>query len=229
MDSHAPSPATERARLAVILTTIAISIGGVIAFSFAPWSDWRTGLLLNFIENSILVTFSIRYRDRLIPHLMLFGLAVGGTELLADAWLVDATGTLDYSLGGGPMIWRSPAWMPLAWEMVAVQFGYIGLRLSEWRRGPGLLLTGLIGAVNIPFYEEMALRVRWWRYANCRMLFHTPYYIIVGEFLIAIGIGDLARSTRSGRWSRTLSAGVLAGLAIFACYAVGFWVTEGWK
>ena len=80
-------------------------------------------------------------------------------------------------------------------------------------RGWGLLLTGLIGAVNIPFYEEMALRDNWWRYANCRMLLHTPYYIIVGEFLIAVAIGVLARWTRSGRWSRSLAAGVLAGLA----------------
>jgi len=27
------------------------------------------------------------------------------------------------------MIWRSPLWMLLAWEVVAVQFGYIGLGL----------------------------------------------------------------------------------------------------
>jgi hypothetical protein len=182
MDREPPSPqvsssATERARLAVVLTTVAISVGGVVLFSLVPWSDWRTGLLLNLIENAILIAFSIRYRDRLIPHLMLFGFAVGLAELPADAWLVDATGTLDYSIGGGPMIWRSPAWMPLAWEMVAVQFGYLGMRLYEWRRGWGLLLAGLIGAVNIPFYEEMALRTHWWRYADCRMLLHTPYYI----------------------------------------------------
>ena len=41
----------------------------------------------------------------------------------------DYTRTLDYSIGGGPMIWRSPLWMLLAWEVVAVQFGYIGLGL----------------------------------------------------------------------------------------------------
>src|SRR6059058_788405 len=91
----------EHARLAVVLTTIAISIAGVILFSFAPWSDWRTGLLLNIVENAILIGFSITTRDRLIPHLMLFGLAVGFSELPADAWLVDATRTLDYSPGGG--------------------------------------------------------------------------------------------------------------------------------
>src|SRR3954449_1382409 len=103
MDSPDATSAIERARLVVIVATIAISVVGVIAFSFAPWSDWRTGLFLNLVENALLIAFSLRYRDRLIPQLMLFGLAVGVTELLADAWLVDVTGTLDYSLGGGPM------------------------------------------------------------------------------------------------------------------------------
>src|SRR5262249_51727910 len=135
----------------------------------------------------------------------------------------------DYSPGGGPMIWRSPFWMPLAWEMVAVQFGYLGTRLYEWRRGLGLSLTGILGAINIPFYEEMALRVHWWRYEHCRMLSHTPYYIILGEFLIGICIGFLARSTRTGRWSRSLLAGILAGLATWFCYFVGYQVVEGWR
>jgi len=35
-----------------------------------------------------------------------FGLVAGIVELAADAWLVDGTRTLDYSVGGGPMIWR---------------------------------------------------------------------------------------------------------------------------
>src|SRR3954470_19913395 len=164
MVSRDSSLAIERARLPVVLATIAIRVVGVLLFALAPWSDWRTGLALNLVENAFLVAFSLRFRDRLIPHLMLFGLAVGVAELPADAWLVTSTGTLDYSPGGGPMIWRSPAWMPLAWEMVAVQLGYLGMRLREWRKGLGLVLTGLIGAVNIPFYEEMALRTHWWRY-----------------------------------------------------------------
>jgi hypothetical protein len=51
------------------------------------------------------------------------------------------------------MIWRSPLWMPLAWEVVAVQFGYVGLRLWERFGKTGLVLIGLLGALNIPFYE----------------------------------------------------------------------------
>jgi hypothetical protein len=53
------------------------------------------------------------------------------------------------------MIWRSPLWMPLAWEIVAVQFGYIGLRLWERFDKTGLLMIGLLGAIN----EEMARRL----------------------------------------------------------------------
>ena len=113
MGTRVPAPAIEHARLVVILATIAISVGGVVLFAGVPGSDWRTGLALNLIENALLVAFSLRLSDRLIPQLMLFGLAVGVAELPADAWLVASTGTLDYSIGGGPMIWRSPAWMPL--------------------------------------------------------------------------------------------------------------------
>ena len=49
--------------------------------------------------------------------------------------------------------------MPLAWEVVAVQFGYIGLRLWERFGKVGLLMIALLGAINIPFYEEMAQRI----------------------------------------------------------------------
>jgi len=66
----------------------------------------------------------------------------------------DYTRTLDYSIGGGPMIWRSPLWMLLAWEVVAVQFGYIGLGLWDRFGKTDLLMIGLLGAINIPFYER---------------------------------------------------------------------------
>jgi hypothetical protein len=81
------------------------------------------------IDNFLLVGFVLLRRDSLLARFILFGVVAGIVELAADAWLVDGTRTLDYSVGSGPMIWRSPIWMPLAWEVVAVQFGYIGLRL----------------------------------------------------------------------------------------------------
>jgi hypothetical protein len=217
----------ESKRLRVVLTTIAISVTGVTLLVFAPWSNWRTGLGLNMIENALLLVFVLRHRDGLLARFMVFGLAVGFAELAADAWLVDFTRTLDYSVGGGPMIWRSPCWMPFAWEIVAVQFGYLGLRLRERFGGIGVVMIGLLGAINIPYYEEMAKRIHWWRYSGCRMISGTPYYIIGGEFLIAVAFALLVKRFRQGSAGMAALAGVAGGAAIFVSYAIAYGVTDG--
>lgn len=219
----------ERGRLRIVLTTIFLNIAAVGLLTFAPWSDWRTGMVLNLVDNALLLGFVVSKRDALLARFMVFGLAVGFVELAADAWLVDQTRTLDYSVGGGPMLWRSPLWMPLAWQVVAVQFGYVGVRLVErFGNAAGLLLTGVLGAINIPYYEEMARLIHWWRYTGCRMISGTPYYIIVGEFGIAIALAWLAQSLRRGGWGTTLIAGVAGGIAIYVCYVAAFWITDGW-
>jgi hypothetical protein len=216
----------ERERLLVVIGTIVINVTAVSLLVFAPWSDWRTGTALNAIDNCLLVGFAVLRRDASLARFLLFGVFVGFAELPADAWLVDYTKTLDYSIGGGPMIWRSPVWMPLAWEVVAVQFGYIGLRLWERFGRGGLFMIGLLGAINIPFYEEMARRIHWWQYAGCRMISYTPWYIILGEFGIAIALASLARTLRGGSWRVAVVAGVAGGASIFVCYVVAFSITD---
>ena len=148
--ANASDAALEGERLCIVIATIVINVVAVSLLTFAPWSDWRTGAALNVVDNCLLVGFTVVRRDALLARFLLFGVMVGFTELIADAWLVDYTHTLDYSIGGGPMIWRSPLWMPLAWEVVAVQFGYLGLRLWERFGKIGLLMIGLLGAINIP-------------------------------------------------------------------------------
>jgi hypothetical protein len=219
----------ERGRLLVVIATVAINVVTVSLLTFAPWSDWRTGAALNFVDNCLLVGFAVVRRDGLLARFLLFGVVVGLTELPADAWLVDYTRTLDYSIGGGPMIWRSPLWMPLAWEVVAVQFGYIGLRLWERFGNTGLLMIGLLGAINIPFYEEMARRIHWWQYSaeSVRgMISFTPWYIILGEFGIAVVFALLAHTLRRGSWCVAVIAGVAGGVSVFVCYAVAFLITD---
>jgi hypothetical protein len=216
----------ERGRLRIVVATIIINIVAVSLLAFAPWSDWRTGAALNLVDNCLLLGFVFVRRDAVLGRFLLFGLAVGIVELAADAWLVDYTQTLDYSVGGGPIIWRSPLWMPLAWEVVAVQFGYVGLRLWERFGGAGLLGIALLGAINIPFYEQMARKIHWWQYSRCRMLSFTPWYIIVGEFGIALALALLARNVRRGSWRRAIVAGAVGGLSIFVCYVVAFFITD---
>jgi hypothetical protein len=215
------------ARLTTILITIAINIVGVALLSFAPWSDWKTGVALNMIDNALLLGFVAWRRDILLARFIVFGLAVGFSELAADAWLVDYTKTLDYSIGGGPTLGRSPLWMPFAWEVVAVQFAYLGLWLWNRFGGRGLLAIGVLGAINIPYYEEMARRINWWQYGNCRMLSYTPYFIILGEFGIAITLALLARHVAEGGWRNAILAGLAGGAGIFVCYAVAYGITDG--
>jgi tetratricopeptide (TPR) repeat protein len=123
--------ARERGRLCVVIATIVINVIAVSLLTFAPWSDWRTGAALNFVDNCLLVGFVVVRRDALLARFLLFGVVVGLTELAADAWLVDYTRTHDYSIGGGPMIWRSPLWMPLAWEAALLRAN-INARLGKY-------------------------------------------------------------------------------------------------
>ena len=41
----------------------------------------------------------------------------------------------------------------------------------------------------------MAYHAHWWRYENCRMLGHTPLYIIAAEMTIGLTLGPLAAWT----------------------------------
>ncbi|HTH50199.1 MAG TPA: hypothetical protein VMB21_21980, partial [Candidatus Limnocylindria bacterium] len=105
-------------------------------------------------------------------------------------------------------------------------FAVIGERLMRWRPGAGLLLTALLGAVNIPYYEEMARRIHWWRYSGCRMISGTPYYIIVGELVIAAAFALLVPWVRRGRPGATFAAGAVGSALIFAAYAGAFFLTD---
>jgi hypothetical protein len=112
---------------------------------------------------------------------------------------------------------------------VALQFGYIGPRLWERFGKTGLLMIGLLGAINIPFYEERARRIHWWQYSpeSVRgMISFTPWYIILGEFGIAVVLASLALTLRRGSLRQAVIGGIGRGLSILACYVLTFWITD---
>lgn len=47
--------------------------------------------------------------------------------------------------------------------------------------GWGLATVGILGALNLPLYEEIARRISWWQYHDCRMIFYMPYNIILAN------------------------------------------------
>ena len=226
----APDP-LDAARLRTVLLTVAVSVIAVIFFAGKPWSDGRTAAALCAVNGSIFATHVGFYRDAGMARLLLFGACLGVVELVADFLCVRYTGTLDYSMAKSAMIWESPWWMPLAWMLVGTQIGYLGARFVE-RVGTvrGSVGSALVGAVYIPFYEEMARHANWWEYQFCRMLpgTHTPLYIIVAELLIGASLGLLACiALRRASWQDAAVAGVLAGVATIVGGLVGFGAAEG--
>jgi NADH:ubiquinone oxidoreductase subunit K len=126
------------------------------------------------------------------------------------------------------MIWESPWWMPMAWMIVAAQIGYIGSRFIQ-RFGvvKGASLTALLGAVNIPFYEEMAFHAHWWQYRDCWMIGHTPLYIIAAELLIGLALGPLAyRTLQTPSYRVAIFCGALGGVSTIIGGLIGYGTVE---
>jgi len=58
------------------------------------------------------------------------------------------------------------------------------------------------------------------------MVSFTPWYIILGEFGIALAFALLARRLQRGSWREAVLAGIAGGLLIFACYTDAFFITD---
>ena len=219
----------EAARLRTVLATVALSVGTVLALRDRTWSDGRTALVLNGVSIGLFVWHIVLYRDKALARLLLFGFGLGAAELAADALCVRFTGTLDYSVAHSPMLGLSPFWMPTAWMIVAAQIGYLGRRLiARFGLAGGMTLTALLGAINIPFYEEMAYHAHWWQYQNCRRIGHTPLYIIVAEMVIGLTLGPLAIRAMhtNATWKIAAIAGLVGGLSTIWGGLIGYGLVE---
>jgi hypothetical protein len=211
-----------------ILAGILLSVAGSLLASRQPEWAGRSAVFLNLANLAVLGAVLARTRDAPLARLVVFGLAFGLVELLADFLCVRMTKTLDYSPARSWMLFESPWWMPTAWAVVAVQTGYLGaLALSRLGWVRGLLLSALIGAIQIPLYEELAYGSHWWRYQNCRMLGHTPLYIICAEALIVAGIAPLAKiALEKPGWRQALLLGVLGGGVTVVAGMIGYGLCE---
>jgi hypothetical protein len=126
--------------------------------------------------------------------------------------------------------------MPLSWMVVLAQIGYLAWRLvgltAPGSRLPrslpwlAMALTGLWGALNIPFYEEMAWRAGWWSYAPAPGLSHTPYYVMLFEGLIAAALPPLLANLQRRPPRAILLRGLLLG-AWIPCAALASWLLLG--
>ncbi|MDP3064806.1 MAG: hypothetical protein Q8O40_16640 [Chloroflexota bacterium] len=181
-----------------------------------------TAYIIVGIQCALYLGYTLRYRDGLIARLFLFSIAAGLTELLADRWLVEQTGSLLYN-PSGPFLMQSPFYMPLAWALILIPLGYLAIQLGGYVSLPwATALTAVGAAAYIPLYEHWAIDARWWSYRNATMIGGVPWYIIVGELLSVLPLPlFLARVDRTRAWTIGF-LGILEGLWIWGAYAVSY-------
>jgi hypothetical protein len=215
------------------LALLALMIAGHIAAAMLA-VGWITAALIDALALVYLAALLARPTWRpLVGRLLLLGLVAGIVELFTDAAGHQFARSLYYPQGQ-PLLWDSPFYMPLSWMLVLTQLGYLAWRLAALLPGERLpwramLLTGLVGAVNVPFYEEAAYHAGWWRYAPTVLhLGHTPAYVLLFEGLVAAVLPLLTLGLLQLRLPRVTARGAILGLwmpcaALLAWLLLGVW------
>jgi hypothetical protein len=213
-----------RHRLIVVLGSAGAVLCAVPLMIYFGLTGWPYAYLIAGIGSAVFLMSALHRRDTTMLHIWWFALAFGLAELAVDAWLVSATGTLDYepyASRGGPMWWASPAFMPFAWQVLIAHLATLTDAVSHWRISRRLLFALLIGAAYVPLGEELSIRAGFWLYRNVPTLSHVPLYILIGELALAVAVVMLLPSLARGHALVTAIAGVIAAVALWGGYAVG--------
>ncbi len=179
---------------------------------------WKSAWGLSIGMCVVIFAFSLITKDQFIKKILVFSLAAGITELLADCWLVSSTKTLIYA-ADEPMIACSPFYMPFSWAVILTQVGYIGWLVTFKKRLVwAVIFTGLIGGAVIPLFEHWANGAKWWYYDYDKMIGNTPYFIALGEILLCAVLPLLFLYIFKHRVWVALLLGVLEGIWIWVSY-----------
>jgi hypothetical protein len=215
---------------AAMLATFALLVAGHIVAASGRLGWVSAAVTVGLTALALLALAWRRAWRPLILRLLAFGLIAGVCELFTDFSGEVVAHSLRYP-PAEPMLWASPAYMPFSWMVVLAQIGYLAWRLAALappRRAIWLAmaLTGLWGALNIPFYEEMAYHAGWWSYAHAPGLGHTPYYVVLFEGLIAAALPLLLADLQRRSPRAILLRGLLLG-AWIPCAALASWLLIG--
>ena len=216
------------------ITRLDFAIGLVILIDYILTSIdsatkwWYVGFIDIFLTCLLLLLFiSMNTFRPLFGRLMLVGFIVGMCELFTDASGQYVVHSLIYPVGE-LTIWTSPLYMPLSWLVTLTYLGYIGWRLRAllgWQIS--VLLCGLIGAIDIPLFEEISYYGGWWRYVPTHLMFgHTPGYVVLFEGLVVAVLPLLFDGLERRSWIATGLLGVVIGCWM-AISALTTWLLLG--
>lgn len=198
-----------------IIGSMVLTLGGIMlgAWLGEPRAFGITALL---VMGMLLIAWRATRSPRL-AWLLVFGLVAGVLELWADWVHVVYFRSLVYTDYFGFRLLASPSYMPIGWWLTVVQFGYLGLRLSErWPAWAAVALLTVLGMALPPWYEEFAAPARAWYYPpGGPRLSNTPLWIIFTYGGCMFAISALAMLLyRPRAWGRAIIGGIFAGASI---------------
>jgi hypothetical protein len=207
----------------LIVASLVVTIGGILvgALLAEPLSFGITSLI-------VIVMLVVGWRVTRSPRLawlLLFGLVAGVLELWSDWVHVAYLGSLVYTDFFGFKLLESPLYMPIAWWLTTVQFGYLALRFAEsWSRWKAVGLISLLGMSLPPWYEEFAAPAKAWYYEPTGpMLSNTPLWIVLTYGGCMFAIATMALEFYSPRsWGRAVVAGAFTAAGFM--FSAMFWI-----
>ncbi|MBT6515381.1 MAG: NAD(P)-binding protein [Crocinitomicaceae bacterium] len=204
-----------------ILCSMGVAVGFLVVSAW-KFPGWHSAALWGFGFSGIYFAYAFIFRDKLMLRFVLFGIAAGLTELIADYWLVHVTETLFYPTGE-PMLFASPSYMPFSWLVVLIQIGYLGFLINKkYSLLTSSIAVGIMGCIIIPVYEYFAIGAGWWSYDNCVMWGSVPAYIFVAEGLLMLSIPELFNRCENAslKWIPVL--GIIQGLIMWLACIIAF-------
>jgi hypothetical protein len=219
-------PGLDKKTTRVILISAGVLLGWSL-FSSLKQAGPVSASVITYGLYAFYWAYAIGTKNPLIQRLMVFGTIAGILELVTDHYLVETINSLVYP-GNEPMIWSSPAYMPLAWSNVILQLSFIGVLLTSHF---GLLRASIIlciaGGMYIPTYEHLAKDAGWWWYnLNTPMVFNAPAYVIICEALISLSLPWLLSYSEHHKLGKTFLLGVVEGIWILISAWLAFTIVN---
>ena len=211
-----------------VAMAIVILLDFVLTYIDSVTKWWYVGIIDLFLSVLLLIlVICVRTMRPLLGRLMLVGLIAGICELFTDASGQHVVHSLIYP-AGELTIWTSPLYMPLSWLVTLTYLGYISWRLRALLgRRIAIVLCGLLGAIDLPLFEEISYYGGWWRYVPTHLMFgHTPAYVALFEGLIVAALPLLFDRLERRSWIETVVLGIVVGIWM-AIAALTAWLLLG--
>ncbi|MDH4261451.1 MAG: hypothetical protein OEV78_00240 [Spirochaetia bacterium] len=182
-------------------------------------AKWHMGYAMAyFIIGASLISYFIYvhfFGNSLLRKLFYFGITVGFVELFNDTWLIAVKKVLIY-YPGGPFIIDTPLYMPFCWASILITFGYLaGYLNTKTSLSKTTLLLSISAAFYIPFFEKIADEALWWHYIDSPSIHGVPWFVIIGEFLLAIPIPFIIQKLENANSYWIFVLGTIEGFIVW--------------